>query len=83
MLQTHFYVLSERPSFVDICAGFPKTATAKRIKGCGLSFAKEDHVKICPGCGARVKAGTDATEYAWFVWDRGGIMKDNPGIFVL
>lgn len=27
--------------------------------------------------------GTDATEYAWFCWDRGDYMKDKPGIYVL
>lgn len=27
--------------------------------------------------------GTDATEYAWFCWDRGGLMKDIPGIYVI
>ena len=27
--------------------------------------------------------GTDATEYAWFVWDRKGICKKPPGIYVL
>lgn len=28
-------------------------------------------------------SGTDATEYAWFVWDRGELMKDAPGIYVI
>lgn len=27
--------------------------------------------------------GTDATEYAWFCWDRGNLMVDPPGIYVL
>lgn len=27
--------------------------------------------------------GTDATEYAWFCWDRGGLLIDPPGIHVL
>lgn len=27
--------------------------------------------------------GTDATEYAWFVWDRGPLMLDAPGVYVL
>lgn len=76
---SHLYVLSERPSFVDVCGGFPK----QKIKGCGNSFPKKDHILKCPSCGARVKAGTDATEYAWICWDRGGIMKDDPGIYFL
>lgn len=28
-------------------------------------------------------ARSDATEYAWFVWDRAGLMKDEPGIYVI
>lgn len=27
--------------------------------------------------------GTDATEYAWFVWDRIGLCKREPGIYVI
>jgi hypothetical protein len=27
--------------------------------------------------------GTDATDYAWFVWDRLGLMRQAPGIYVL
>jgi len=27
--------------------------------------------------------GTDATEYAWFVWDRGNFMKQEKGIYVI
>lgn len=80
---THLYVLCKRPSFVDVCAGFPKTKDRERIKGCGNSFQKKDAVKICPSCGAPVKAGTDATGYAWYCWDRGGIMLDGPGIYFL
>jgi hypothetical protein len=30
-----------------------------------------------------VKAGTDATEYAWFVWDRVNLIREAPGIYVL
>lgn len=75
---THLYVLSERPSFVDSCGGTPYE------KSCGAVFQKADQVKTCPECGGKVKAGTDATEYAWFVWDqRGGIMREEPGIYVL
>jgi len=80
---THEYVLTERPSFVDVCAGFEKTKERDRIKGCGLSFHKDAKIKICDGCGGKVKAGTDATEYAWFCWDKGGIMLDAPGIYFL
>lgn len=27
--------------------------------------------------------GTDNSEYAWFIWDRGGIMSVPPGVFVI
>lgn len=27
--------------------------------------------------------GTDSTEYAWFVWDRGDVMKRRKGVYVL
>lgn len=81
---THLYTLTERPSFVDVCDGFPETKTRpKKIKGCGAAFHKGAALKICPDCGGKVKAGTDATEYAWICWDRGGIMKDPPGIYFL
>jgi len=26
---------------------------------------------------------TDSTEYAWFVWDRGSLIKKSPGVYVL
>lgn len=75
---THLYILSKRPSFVDVCAGDKKHG----IKSCGQSFSKKINQKSCP-CGGKVKAGTDATEYAWIVWDTVGIMKDLPGIYFL
>lgn len=80
---THLYVLSERPSFVDVCAGFTKTATTPKIPGCGAAYQKVAEVKVCHDCGGHVKAGTDATEYAWFAWDMDGIMEEDPGIYVL
>jgi hypothetical protein len=80
---THQYTLSKRPSFVDVCDGFPETKTAKKVKGCGAVYQKADRVKTCPACGGKVKAGTDATEYAWICWDRGQIMLDAPGMYYL
>jgi hypothetical protein len=68
---THLYVHSERPSFVDVCGK------------CKVKYQKAAKIKTCPECGGRVKAGTDATEYAWFVWDSDGIMEEDPGIYVL
>lgn len=71
---THQFTLAERPSFVDVCQGDKK----KGIKRCGAVYHKDDHVKVCV-CGGKVSAGVDSTEYAWFVWDRMGIIKtDNP-----
>ena len=75
---THLYVLSRRPSFVDVCKGFP----AYEVKGCKAKFQKNLSIKVCPKCGGSVGAGTDATDYAWFVWDRSvlGVMLDSPGV---
>ena len=68
---THLYVLSERPSFVDVCTGT-----------CKAKYQKAAKIKTCE-CGSPVKAGTDATEYAWFCWDMDGIMEEEQGIYVL
>lgn len=79
---SHLYVLSSRPSFVDVCDGI--NTTVRRVKGCGAIYQKADGLKVCPECGGKVKAGTDATEYAWICWDiRGNIMREAPGIYVL
>lgn len=80
---THQYTLTKRPSFVDVCDGYPETQIDDRIKGCGSSFHKKEKIKVCPDCGGRVKAGTDASEYAWICWDRGRVMKDAPGMYYL
>lgn len=88
---THLYVLSERPSFVDICkGGWVRTTgaggreiTKTKTKGCGAAYQKVDAVRECPACGGSVGPGTDSIEYAWFCWDRAGIMADAPGIRVL
>lgn len=88
---THLYVMSERPSFVDVCAGQnikifgagEKLIEKKKQSGCGWAFQKKAEVKICPNCKCPVKAGTDSIEYAWMCWDRGGIMRDEPGVYFL
>jgi hypothetical protein len=80
---THLYTLSKRPSFVDVCEGFPNPDKSTRIKGCGAVYQKADKVKTCPACGGHVKAGTDATEYAWICWDQGQVMAEAPGIYFL
>lgn len=73
---THLYVLSRRPVFIHIC---------RRRRGCGASYHPETAPKICH-CGSRVGPGTDATEYAWFVWDHAGVstmLDQPPGIYHL
>lgn len=78
---THLFVLSDRPSFVDICK--PKIKNKQVVKNsCGASYSKEDNVKVC-SCGNRVSSGTDATEYAWFVFDRGRFFKRPDGIYTI
>lgn len=71
---THLFVLSERPSFVAVCKG-------KKHKGCGKTLPLG--TKGACTCGGKIGPGTDATEYAWFCWDRGGIVKRPSGMYVI
>ena len=75
---THLFTLAERPSFVDVCKGYK----SKGIGSCGASYLKDNGRKVCD-CGGIVGAGTDATEYAWFVWDEIGLCKRDPGMYVI
>ena len=59
----YIFVLSKRPCFVWVCS----------TKGCSRKYPV-DYKERCV-CGGRVKPGTDATEYAWFVWDKAGVIK--------
>lgn len=72
---THIFVLPERPAFIKTCQGEGKK------KGCGNSYPL-DYVGECE-CGCRVAPSTDSVEYAWFVWDRRGVMLREPGVYVL
>lgn len=76
---THIFVLSERPAFVSVCKGY--TIDGKKHKGCGKTFPLG--MKGVCDCGGKVGPGTDATEYAWFCWDRGDIVKRPSGIYVI
>lgn len=85
---THVYVLSKRPSFVDVCKGFTEkrkggVIVSPKVKGCGAAYQKKDQVKTCDNCGGNVSAGTDACDYAWMAWDYGYIMLDDPGVYFL
>lgn len=74
---SHVLVLAERPVFAWFCKG-PKGKT----KGCGAAY-EPGSTRTCSNCGGRVGPGTDATEYAWFAWDRGGVINLEPGVHVL
>jgi hypothetical protein len=77
---THLFTLSERPAFVSLC----KKHTVKGVKkGCGAVYPRERAGTSCDVCGEPVSLGTDATEYAWFVWDKLGLCKEGPGICVI
>jgi hypothetical protein len=66
----HIFVLSTRPCFVWKC----------KTKGCKKKYPVG--TKVC-SCGGKVGPGTDATEYAWFVWDTAGIVNINQWLTVL
>lgn len=77
MEPSHLFPLSKRPSFVDVCKG----RSPKKIKSCGAKYESGTRT-VCP-CGGTVAAGTDATDYAWFVWDGYGICRRPPGMYVV
>ena len=69
---THLLPLADRPSFIDVC----------RTKGCTASY-QPGETRECHACGGRVGPGTDATEYAWFVWDRAFLLRPRRWLHVL
>lgn len=74
---THQLTLSERPCFVWACKG-----VKGEKKGCGALYHR-GYAEPCEVCGGKVSAATDACEYAWFCWDRGGMVLLAPGMDVL
>ncbi len=71
---SHLFVLSKRPAFIKICSD---------RKNCKATYPL-DHSLPCILCGSKVKEGTDATEYAWFVWARDlSVIKRPPGTYVI
>lgn len=75
---SHVMVLPKRPVFAWTCKGHSKP----KRKGCGWMFAPGS-TDICPNCGGKVAAQTDSIEYAWFAWDRLGLVTLDPGVHVL
>jgi hypothetical protein len=61
--------LPRRPCFVAVCKGVNETKSRKRVKGCGSQFPVGTKGRC--ECGGSIGDGTDATEYAWFAWERG------------
>jgi hypothetical protein len=74
---THLFPLSQRPAFVAVCKGDKKAG----LKACGQQYPLGTR-GTC-SCGGAIGDGTDATEYAWFVWDRLGLCYRAPGIYVI
>jgi len=70
---THCFVLSERPVFAWYC---------KDRTYCKAVY-RPGATDFCLDCGLPVRAQTDSIEYAWFMWDRLGIVKAEKGIHVL
>ena len=72
---THLFVLANRPKFIAKCTN----------KNCEVktSFQITDPPKVCK-CGKTVTPSSDATEYAFFVWDKSKeIIKKSPGVYVI
>lgn len=73
---THCFVLSERPVFAWYCQ------STKDRKSCKAAY-RPGSTNVCLDCGNPVRAQTDSIEYAWFMWDRLGIVKMNSPFHVL
>ena len=74
---SHLFVLASRPKFVAICKGDKK----RSIKGCGEIYSIG--ARGTCSCGGTIGDGSDSTAYGWFAWDRLGILKRPPGIYVI
>jgi len=61
----YLFVLSRRPCFVWTC----------KTPGCKSKYSVGN--RVCDKCGGKVGPGTDATEYAWFVWDSANLIDEN------
>lgn len=69
---THLFVLANRPKFIAKCS---KCKNPENYQIGAL--------EVCPLCGGKVRPQSDATEYAWFVWDKKNVFKKSNGIYVI
>jgi len=69
---THMFVLSSRPKFIAKCS------KCKNPKSYQVGT-----IEKCPLCDGKVRPQSDATEYAWFVWDKKNVFKKEKGIYVV
>ena len=72
---THIFVLSNRPKFIAKCTN--KMCHNKD------SYQVTVPVGTCVDCDKPVRACSDATEYAWFVWNTSSIVYKSPGVYVI
>ena len=80
---THLFVLANRPKFIAKCTNKAKTKTGKKVCEDTNSYQISNQDTCCLTCGSKVAPASDATEYAWFVWDTAGVITKPPGIYVI
>lgn len=80
---THLFVLANRPKFVATCTNKLVDSNNKRICTDKHSYQITTPATPCISCGSLTRPTSDATEYAWFCWDRAGLILKSPGVYVL
>ena len=71
---THLFVLANRPKFIARCQNKEcKNPTSFQVGA----------IEACPLCDGKIRPQSDATEYAWFVWDKKSVFKKQNGIYVV
>lgn len=80
---THLFVLADRPKFIAKCTNKKLNTNGKRLCKDSNSYQIHDTPELCLTCGAKTAPASDATEYAWFVWDTADIIKKPNGIYVI
>ena len=77
---SHVFVLSNRPKFIAKCPN-KKVVDGKRECTNKKSFEITNPPQVC-SCGTIVRPASDATEYAWFVWQNNtGIVRRRNGVY--